>query len=97
MTDNNEDMLRNSLKAVERRRNWLLAGFVATAVLLVLAFRMAAGRLHGEDGSHNMTYFLHDIFVILSIWTGMMTFVVVLQITAMTKRILRAIELAARK
>jgi RNA polymerase sigma-70 factor (ECF subfamily) len=41
--------------------------------------------------------FIHAVFVILLVWTTLLALVVVLQITAMTKRILRAVELASRK
>ena len=95
MADNNEEILRRSLKEVDRHRNWLLVGFVVTAALLISAFGMAARRMHSD--SHSLGAFLHDVLVILGIWTGMMTFVVVLQVTTMTKRILRAIELSSRK
>ena len=62
-------------------------------VLLLMAF------MHGSDAIHsgNTMYFLHAVLLILFIWTTMMTLTVVMQITAMTKRILRAIELASRK
>ena len=35
--------------------------------------------------------------IVLLIWTTLLALVVILQITAMTKRILRAIDLASRK
>jgi len=35
--------------------------------------------------------------VILAVWTTMLALVVVIQITVMTKRILRAIELASKR
>ena len=93
MTDSNEEVLRRSLDAVDRHRNRLLIGVVVTAVMLVLAF------FHGADAvqSGNTNYFLHAIMLILAIWTTLLALVVVIQITAMTKRILRAIELAAKK
>jgi hypothetical protein len=93
MVDNNEEVLRRSLDAVDRHRNRLLVGVVVTAVVLVLAF------MHGADAVHsgNTNNFLHAIMVILAVWTTMLALVVVIQITVMTKRILRAIELAAKK
>lgn len=93
MTDNNEEVLRRSLDAVDRHRNRLVIGFVLTAVLLVFAF------IHGADAVHsgNTNLFLHAIMIVLGIWTTMMALVVVIQITSMTKRILRAIELASKK
>ena len=93
MVDNNEEVLRRSLDAVDRHRNRLLIGVVLTAIGLVLAF------LHGADAVHsgNTNNFLHAIMVILAVWTTMLALVVIIQITVMTKRILRAIELAAKK
>lgn len=93
MTDENNDPLRRSLDAVDRRRNWLLGGLVLTAVLLVMGFAQATRAIE----THSQTLLLHAIMLILGIWTTMMTLVVVMQVTAMTKRILRAIELASRK
>jgi hypothetical protein len=93
MTDNNEEVLRRSLDAVDRHRNRLLIAVVVTAVLLLAAF------VHGADAVHsgNTNRFLHAVMVVLGIWSALMTLVVVIQITTMTKRILRAIELASRK
>ena len=93
MTETNEDVLRRSLDAVDRHRNRLLIGVVVTAVALIGAF------IHGADAIHsgNTNNFLHAIMVILAVWTAMLALVVVVQITVMTKRILRAIELASRK
>jgi len=86
MTDDNEEVLRRSLDAVDRHRNRLLIGVGLTAVLLLLAF------MHGADAVHtgNTNKLLHAIMVVLGIWTT-------IQITVMTKRILRAIELASKK
>jgi len=93
MVDNNEEVLRRSLDAVDRHRNRLIIGFVLGCVLLIMAF------MHGSDAIHsgNTMNFLHAVLLILFIWTTMMGLVVVIQITVMTKRILRAIELASRK
>ena len=93
MTETNEEVLRRSLDAVDRHRNRLLIGVAVTAVVLIGAF------IHGADAIHsgNTNNFLHAIMVILAVWTGMLALVVVVQITVMTKRILRAIELASRK
>jgi len=93
MADNNEEVLRRSLDAVDRHRNRLLIGVVVTAVLLLLAFMHGASAVH----SGNTNQFLHAIMVILAVWTTMLALVVVIQITVMTKRILRAIELASKK
>jgi hypothetical protein len=93
MIDGNEEVLRRSLDAVDRHRNRLLVAVAVTAVVLLWAF------IHGGEAVHsgNTNAFLHAIMVVLAVWTTLMTLVVVIQITAMTKRILRAIELASRK
>jgi hypothetical protein len=93
MTDDNEEVLRRSLNAVDRHRNRLLIGVVLTAILLLLAFVHGAEAVHSGDTNR----FLHAIMVILAVWTTMLALVVVIQITVMTKRILRAIELASKK
>ena len=91
--DDNQDVLRRSLDAVDRHRNRLLIGFAFGAVVLVLVFIRGADAIH--SGSTNR--FLHEVMLILAVWTTMMMLVVVIQITVMTKRILRAIELASKK
>ena len=93
MVDDNEDVLRRSLDAVDRHRTRLMIGVAVTGVLLLLGFAHGAQAVH----SHDTTNFLHAVMIILGVWTTMMTLVVVIQITTMTKRILRAIELAAKK
>jgi hypothetical protein len=93
MTDSNEEVLRRSLDEVDRHRNRLLVGVAVTAVVLVLTF------IHGGEAVHsgNTNTFLHAIMIVLGVWTTLMTLVVVIQITVMTKRVLRAIELASKK
>ena len=93
MADSNEEVLRRSLDAVDHHRNRLLIGVALTAVLLLLAF------MHGADAVHtgNTNKLLHAIMVVLGIWTTLLALVVIIQITVMTKRILRAIELASKK
>jgi hypothetical protein len=71
----------------------LLIGIVIATVPLLYAFSQAVTAIHAD----NITLFLHAIMLILGIWTSIMTLVVVVQVTVMTKRILRAIELASRK
>ena len=93
MTDSNEEVLRRSLDAVDRHRNRLLVGVAVTAVVLLAAFVSGGEAVH----SGNTNAFLHAIMIVLGVWTTLMTLVVVIQITTMTKRILRAIELASKK
>ncbi|MCM3880758.1 MAG: hypothetical protein ND807_11680 [Vicinamibacterales bacterium] len=93
MTNDNEEVLRRSLDAVDRHRTRLLIGVVVTAVLLLFALMHGADAVH----SHNTNLFIHAAFLILCVWTTMLALVVVIQMTVMTKRILRAIELASKK
>ena len=93
MTDNNEEVLRRSLDAVDRHRNRLLVGFVFATVVLLLTFRQGAAAF--RTGGTNFQ--LHAVMLILGMWMTMLMLGVVIQITVMTKRILRAIELASKK
>ena len=93
MTDQNEEVLRRSLDAVDRHRNRVIIGFIVT-----VAFVMAA-LLNGTYAarSGNVNVFTHAVMIVIVLWTTAVGMMIVLQITVMTKRILRAIELAARK
>jgi hypothetical protein len=93
VTDHSEDVVRRSLDAVDRHRTRLLVGLALGVVVLVLAFVSGAHTVHGG----NTISFVHAVFIVLLIWTTLLALVVILQITAMTKRILRAIDLASRK
>ena len=92
MADNNEEVLRRSLDAVDRHRTRLLVGLAVGVAVLLLAFYHASGVVHAQTN-----VFIHEIFVLLVIWMTLLTLVVVIQMTVMTKRILRAIELASKK
>lgn len=78
---------------MDRHRNRLLVGVLFVSVLLLLLFVHATGVMH--SGNTNMI--VHEVMIILSTWMTIMTLVIVIQITVMTKRILRATELASRK
>jgi len=93
MTDGNEEVLRQSLNAVDRHRNRLLIGAGGGVVLLVFALVQGADAIQRRDTNR----LLHAVMLILAMWTAVWSLVVVVQMTVMTKRILRAIELAARK
>ena len=94
MTDSNEEVLRRSLDAVDRHRTRLLLGLAVGVAVLLLAFYHASDIVHS---GMNTNAFIHMVFVLLLIWTTLLALVVVIQITVMTKRILRAIELASKK
>ena len=93
MADNNEDTLRRSLDVVDRQRNRLVVGLGATIVLLLFVF--GAGALHSDDSSMRAVILSH--YFLLVIWVTALILIVIIQITVMTKRILRAIELSAKK
>ena len=92
MAENNDEVLRRSLDAVDRHRTRLLIGLAVGVGVLLFAFYQATGMAHSGT-----TAFLHAIFVLILIWTTLLALVVVIQITVMTKRILRAIELASKR
>jgi hypothetical protein len=95
MADNNEDVLRRSLDAVDRHRNRLFVGLGVTVALLLVVFFRGATAMHNGAGGTAQAILAH--YFILIIWMTALALVIVIQITAMTKRILRAIEIAAKK
>ncbi len=90
MAEDTGELLRRSLDAVDRHRKRLIAGLVLLTLLLLVTF---IGGAHSAD---RVEAVLAHFFILL-IWVTALTVVVVIQITVMTKRILRAIELASRK
>ena len=88
MAEDSGDVLRRSLDAVDRHRKRLLAGLVLLTVVFLVTFIVGA---HSTD---RVDAVLAHYFMLL-IWVTALTVVVVIQITVMTKRILRAIELAS--
>ena len=92
MADNNEEVLRRSLDAVDRHRTRMLIGLAVGVAVLLLGFYQATGAVQSGTNA-----FIHAVFVLILIWTTLLALVVVIQITVMTKRILRAIELASKK
>lgn len=94
MAEDTGDVLRRSLDAVDRHRKRLIAGLVFTGVLLLLTFVL--GAQNARAGGSTVQAVLAHFFILL-LWVTGLTLVVVIQIAAMTRRILRAIELASRK
>jgi hypothetical protein len=92
MADDTGDVLRRSLDAVDRHRKRLMIALGVTVVLLLLTFFIG---LHSVGTSSVQAFLAH--FMMLVIWMTGLTLVIVIQITVMTKRILRAIELAWKK
>jgi uncharacterized membrane protein len=94
MADTNDEVLRRSLDAVDRHRTRLWIAIIALAVLLVFVFVHGAWASRG--GRDTAQAILAHYFMLL-IWMTALTLIVILQITVMTKRILRAIDLASKK
>jgi heme/copper-type cytochrome/quinol oxidase subunit 2 len=94
MADDTGDVLRRSLDAVDRHRKRLIVGLAVTVILLLLTF--VTGARAARTGNSAVQAFLAH-FMMLVIWMTALTLVVVIQMTVMTKRILRAIELAWKK
>jgi len=94
MTEDTGDVLRRSLDSVDRHRKQMIGGLAATVVALAVAFVVGAHATQTR-GSAVQAFLAH--FAMLLIWMTALTFIVVIQIAAMTKRILRAIELASTK
>ena len=92
MADANDDVLRRSLDEVDRHRTRLYIG-------IGMLFAVMLGLIHaGYTADADSTkMFVHEVFFLLMTWITLVTALLVLQMTVMTKRILRAIELASRK
>lgn len=91
--DDNEDVLRRSLDAVDRQRTRLVIGLAVAVVFLFLA--LANARYASLSDRTNV--FTHAMMVTTVVWVTVVGLGIVLQMTVMTKRILRAIELASKK
>jgi uncharacterized membrane protein len=92
MAEDTGDVLRRSLDAVDRHRRRVILGLVALVVLLLMTLIYGAH----TAGRNTVSSVLAHFFMLI-IWVTGLTLVVVIQIAAATKRILRAIELASRK
>lgn len=95
MADDTGEVLRRSLDAVDRHRKRLFIGLGVTAILLLLLTFVTGARASRAGGGAVQAFLAH--FAMLIIWMTALTLVVIIQITVMTRRILRAIELAWRK
>ncbi len=93
MTDNNEEVLRRSLDAVDRHRKRAIIGFITTVAFVIAS--LMNGAYAARSGSVNV--FTHAVMIVIVLWTTAVGIMIVIQMTVMTKRILRAIELASRK
>jgi hypothetical protein len=95
MADDTGEVLRRSLDAVDRYRRRLIIGLGFTVVLLLLTF--VTGARAARDGTSSAVEAILVHMMMLVIWMTGLTLVVIIQIAVMTRRILRAIELAWKK
>jgi hypothetical protein len=94
MADDTGEVLRRSLDAVDQHRKRLILTLAILGVLLFGVF-MSSARPSAVGGDMIGAFLAH--FFILVIWVTALAVVIVIQITVMTKRILRAIEIAWRQ
>ena len=85
-------ILRKSLDAVDRHRKRMFAAVaIVTAVTVWAQYRLVAISRSGD-----LPRVVVAAVVVLEFWTAIWACAVVLQLTVMTRRILRAIELASK-
>ena len=92
MSQENENVLRKSLDAVDqhrRRLTWLLA--IAGLTVAWEFYRLAVVKPTGD-----VPGMIVEAVMVLFFWTLGLGVLLVFQLTVATKRILRAIELASR-
>ncbi len=91
MSQEDEAVLRKSLDAVDRHQRRVAWGVAVATILLIAGFfHLHAGQMADVRSA------VAAAMVILAFWTAGLTLVTVLQVSAATKRILRAIDVAAR-
>ena len=71
----------------------MLMGIPAAVLLLLAGFYHGTNVMHIDDSND----LANAIMLMLGVWMTMLALAVVIHVTVMTKRVLRAIELAARK
>jgi hypothetical protein len=91
MADEMEQMLRNSLDAVDRGRRWAILGVAAllVAAALLLFAAIHTGRMTDDSGSRLL---FHELGAQILFVAGC-TAVVMMPVKRMTKAILRALDL----
>ena len=92
MAEDSGETLHRSLNAVDAYRKRIMIAFVFLAVLLLVVFFYGTHTAGRDTVSSVLAHFF-----MLIIWVTGLTVLVMIQISAMTKRILRAIELASKK
>ena len=92
MAQDENTILRQSLDAVDRHRRRMFAGFT----IVVIAMAIAQFRLGLAGTANDVPKMLTVVLVVLMLWISAMAIAIIVQLTKMTKMILRAIELATR-
>ena len=88
MTQHDEAAMRKALDAVDRHKRRIWVAFAVVMVLTLFGqFRLVRAS-HTGDVSRTIVMAV----VVLEFWTAAWAVTIVLQLTVMTKRILRAIE-----
>jgi len=93
MSDELESVLRKSLDAVDRHKRRLYGAIIAGTIFFVWTF----SQLVDANRAGDMGRMVMLSVVVVGCWTSSLAFVIVLQLTVMTKRILRAIEIASKE
>ena len=92
MTQEAEARLKRILDAVDRHQKRMWAAIAAILVLTLLGqYRFVRASHSGDVGATIVT-----AVVVLEFWAAAWASTIVLQLTVMTKRILRAIELSTK-
>jgi hypothetical protein len=92
MAEDSGETLHRSLDAVDSYRKRMMAALVFLVVLLFVVFFSYAHTAGSDTVSDVLAHFF-----MLIIWVTALAVLVMMQISVMTKRILRAIELASKK
>ena len=92
MAQDENTILRQSLDAVDRHRRRMFAGFT----IVVIAMAIAQFRLGLAGTANDVPKMLTVVLVVLMLWISAMAIAIIVQLTKMTKMVLRAIELATR-
>jgi len=92
MAEDSGETLHRSLDAVDSYRKRMIAALVFLVVLLLVVFFYGAHTAGRDTVSDVLAHYF-----MLIIWVTGLAVLVMMQISVMTKRILRAIELASKK
>jgi hypothetical protein len=95
MSDENDNILRNALDAVDRGRRWALVGLAALFVAMAIALAAMMAVAAHTGGTSSDALMLKTLYVASAaqmLFVACCTAVVMFQFTRLTKSIVRAIE-----